>query len=274
MTAQFPNDIYEERDTENLPGIVFDADKKQNLYSEDFQNHAAEIIAIEETLGENPQGAYETVLAWLTDLASSIGGIVTAFIGLSDVPASYEEQAGKILAVNAEEDALEFIDAPTGGGAGLALVASGTFTGSTTLSDLLGDSAGFYKLIIAARRSAGFELRMTFNGDTGTNYNHLRHYYGYAGGSPYTGDARVKNGNYFPFSAGDQKSQLLEITIAPKSGGVRTILDKIIASKDGDDFMYMDGAGHWGNTADELTSITFYPSNTIDAGEYFLYKSQ
>jgi hypothetical protein len=47
MTATFPNNIYTERETENLPGIVFDNLKKQNLYSEDFQNHASEIIAIE-----------------------------------------------------------------------------------------------------------------------------------------------------------------------------------------------------------------------------------
>jgi len=45
--ADFPTSIYEERETENLPGIVFDANKKQNLYSEDFQNHASEITAIE-----------------------------------------------------------------------------------------------------------------------------------------------------------------------------------------------------------------------------------
>ncbi len=78
--ADFPNSIYEERETENLPGITFDAGNKKNLYSEDFQNHAAEIIAIEETLGENPQGVYATVKAWLEALAaggSSVWGAIT-----------------------------------------------------------------------------------------------------------------------------------------------------------------------------------------------------
>lgn len=41
---------------------------------------------------------------------------VDAFTELSDVPASYSEQGGKFVAVNAEATALEFVDAPTGGG--------------------------------------------------------------------------------------------------------------------------------------------------------------
>lgn len=74
MAPKFPSDIYTPRATENLPGIVYDATKKQNLFSEDFQNLGGEINAIESTLGENPQGAYATVLAWLTALASAITG--------------------------------------------------------------------------------------------------------------------------------------------------------------------------------------------------------
>jgi len=74
MTAKFPADIYSERATENLPGIVYDANDKKQMYSEDFQRHAEEIIAIENTLGENPQGAYATVKAWLTALAGAVGG--------------------------------------------------------------------------------------------------------------------------------------------------------------------------------------------------------
>lgn len=51
MVAQYPTAIYTERETENLPGIVYDANKKTNLFSEDFQRHAEEIIAIETALG-------------------------------------------------------------------------------------------------------------------------------------------------------------------------------------------------------------------------------
>lgn len=45
--ADFPDTIYEARETENLPGIVFDPDNKRNLYSDDFQGLASEISAIE-----------------------------------------------------------------------------------------------------------------------------------------------------------------------------------------------------------------------------------
>lgn len=41
----------------------------------------------------------------------------TTFIGLTDAPASYTGQTGKIVAVNATENALEFISPPTGGAA-------------------------------------------------------------------------------------------------------------------------------------------------------------
>lgn len=43
-------------------------------------------------------------------------GGASAFTDLSDVPSSYSGQGGKILAVTDEEDGIEFIDAPSGGG--------------------------------------------------------------------------------------------------------------------------------------------------------------
>lgn len=42
------------------------------------------------------------------------------FTDLNDAPNSYEGNAEKIIAVNIAGDALEFIDAPTGGGGGSA----------------------------------------------------------------------------------------------------------------------------------------------------------
>ena len=44
--------------------------------------------------------------------------LVTAFTGLSDTPSSLTGQGGKYAAVNAGATALEFVDAPTGGGGG------------------------------------------------------------------------------------------------------------------------------------------------------------
>jgi len=51
--AQYPDNIFTPRETENLPGLVYDVNDKRNMYSEDFQNLGAEINAIEEALGTN-----------------------------------------------------------------------------------------------------------------------------------------------------------------------------------------------------------------------------
>ena len=42
---------------------------------------------------------------------------VATFIELSDTPSAYTDQAGKYMKVNTGETALEFTDAPSGGGA-------------------------------------------------------------------------------------------------------------------------------------------------------------
>lgn len=46
--ADFPNDVYELRDLENIPGQEFDADKKTVVYAEDIAGLGAEITAIED----------------------------------------------------------------------------------------------------------------------------------------------------------------------------------------------------------------------------------
>lgn len=66
--ADFPTTIYEERVTENLPGLVYDPTDKKNLYSEDFQHHAEEIIAIENVLGTSPVGFFTTIKNFLGSL--------------------------------------------------------------------------------------------------------------------------------------------------------------------------------------------------------------
>ncbi len=72
--AEYPDAIYTPRETENLPGLVYDPADKKNMYSEDFQNLGGEINAIETILGENVNGEYETVRAWLDALEAGGGG--------------------------------------------------------------------------------------------------------------------------------------------------------------------------------------------------------
>ena len=47
---------------------------------------------------------------------STAGGGATTFVALTDTPANYTGQGGKYLAVNSGASAVEFVDAPTGGG--------------------------------------------------------------------------------------------------------------------------------------------------------------
>lgn len=61
----------------------------------------------------------------------SIGGILGQFTGLSDTPANYTGQAGKILQVNSGANGLEFTDKPSGG------------TGSTTFVALTDTPSSF-----------------------------------------------------------------------------------------------------------------------------------
>lgn len=59
--TKYPNEIFEARETENLPGITYDPTNKKNFYSEDFQNLGKEITAIEQTLGQNIEGEFSTL---------------------------------------------------------------------------------------------------------------------------------------------------------------------------------------------------------------------
>lgn len=73
--ADYPTTIYEHRDMENWPAVLYDPTKKTMIYAEDFLKLAAEVTSIETVLGENVNGAYATVLAWLQDLAEGGGGV-------------------------------------------------------------------------------------------------------------------------------------------------------------------------------------------------------
>lgn len=49
----YPNDIYVQRELENLPGLEFDSNNKKTLFAEDILGLGREIEQIEETLGLN-----------------------------------------------------------------------------------------------------------------------------------------------------------------------------------------------------------------------------
>lgn len=54
--SDFPDTIYEPRTLENLPSIEFDAFQTQNLFAEDYNELAQEVVAIEEFIEESYTG--------------------------------------------------------------------------------------------------------------------------------------------------------------------------------------------------------------------------
>lgn len=58
------------------------------------------------------------------DASGNLVEALVSFLSLQDTPASYTGAGGKVVAVKATEDGLEFIDAPSGGGGGDGVGAS------------------------------------------------------------------------------------------------------------------------------------------------------
>ncbi len=59
--ADFPTGVYAPRTKANVSQVVYDPTKSTRHYAEDVVNLDEEVVAIEETLGENPQGSEDTV---------------------------------------------------------------------------------------------------------------------------------------------------------------------------------------------------------------------
>lgn len=72
--AVFPDAIYDPRTLQNRTGVTFDAAKVKVLFAEDQNKSNAEIVAIEQTLGLNPEGDEETVAARIAAIEGA-GGV-------------------------------------------------------------------------------------------------------------------------------------------------------------------------------------------------------
>lgn len=61
--SAYPTNYDNFREIENLPGVVYDEDNKKTFYAEDIEATNDAILAIEQTVGLEPGGAYTTVAA-------------------------------------------------------------------------------------------------------------------------------------------------------------------------------------------------------------------
>lgn len=100
--ADYPGAIFNPREVENLPGIEYDAADTRTLFAEDVNNATAEIVAIEETLGENPQGEYDTVAERLDNMGPGGGAV------WGDITGDLSDQTDLVAALDAKQDALGF----------------------------------------------------------------------------------------------------------------------------------------------------------------------
>lgn len=73
--ASYPNAIFEPRVVENLEGIEYNADDKKTLFAEDYNKSNDEILAIEQTLGAEVNGGFETLAARISELEALVAGI-------------------------------------------------------------------------------------------------------------------------------------------------------------------------------------------------------
>lgn len=76
--SNYPTSIDTFRTIDNIPGQTYDEEKTTTVYAEDLEQRSDAIIAIEETLGEEPQGDYDTVEQRLAALEANYNGKLIA----------------------------------------------------------------------------------------------------------------------------------------------------------------------------------------------------
>lgn len=70
--ASYPSSIYSPRTKSNKYGVVYDESKQTIIFADDIVNLDNEVVAIEETLGENVQGGYDNVADFLTAIVAAL----------------------------------------------------------------------------------------------------------------------------------------------------------------------------------------------------------
>lgn len=80
--TNYPGAIDEFRVTQNIPGVLYNADDTKTVFAEDTNNHSDAIVAIETELGTNPAGAFATVDSRLDNIDAAAQILHVADVGL------------------------------------------------------------------------------------------------------------------------------------------------------------------------------------------------
>lgn len=155
--------------------------------------------------------------------------------------------------------------------AGWELIKTGTFTGNINIADLDGNADRLWTLIIRARHTANFQLRIRFNGDAGANYSRYMHLIGRPAGTEVHQLDSAINDTEMDLNWPNTPNVLATIYIMAKSGVDRLINWNVSDYASNTTFSVIQGGGAWRNTAANITTINII-TGTITEGEYWLFK--
>lgn len=105
--TEYPGGIDEFAVATNIPGQTYDPADTTNIYAEDINSIRDAILAIENTVGVDPQGIYATVAEWLAELQEAVdtgggGGTWGSIVG------TLSDQTDLQSALNAKQNSLGF----------------------------------------------------------------------------------------------------------------------------------------------------------------------
>jgi hypothetical protein len=218
-------------------------------------------------------GSFDSVLFYCDGkrwFAEGNGNVAaSAFTDLTDVPNSYSGAGGKVVAVKDTEDALEFIDASSGGG-GLVKISTTVVPGATSVTIAL--PAGYNSFTVKGRSinmngSGGLCFRAGYGAgptiDTGNNYGWV----GYSQrdgatachGNAGTGQNFANLGEFgFPQTSGDQQGSFTLEIANPNDGFIRSFYGFMYGSNGAGSGYFMSVFScNWLNAANPMTAIQF-----------------
>jgi hypothetical protein len=171
----FPTTIYTERDTENLPGIIYDPTQKQNLFAEDFQHHASEIISIETILGLNPNWASASIaerIKGIRSLSDANEGVITIKGANVGIGTTVPDTKLHVYAGSDSVSDLSALNLQNGGENGVVINLSNAFgplasVGSTKLGGGSSSDDGILIFKTATNSVLDEKMRITNDGNVG-----------------------------------------------------------------------------------------------------------
>ena len=98
--SNYPSSIFSPRVLVDRVGAVYDASKTKVFFAKDHNDPLAEIVAIENELGLNAKGAFDSVAEWLQSLSDAIDAIVTNYVQAVVNGPSYSTTSSSWIAAN------------------------------------------------------------------------------------------------------------------------------------------------------------------------------